>query len=136
MTPEMLHAVIRLVLVTWFFMTALLVTRSLILAYHADYGWPWRKKLGANGRAAVDLRVITYMALFAVLGLYSVTTTVRRLGASGLEVSAGSLGVSVLVLLIDAAFFDLWRLARKERLSYGKKPPALHVVPATEQDEP
>lgn len=121
MSAEMIHAAIRLALVTWFLVTALLITRSLSIAYHDDYGLPWRRRSGVNGRAAVDLRVITYMALFAILALYSVITTARRLATVGLEVTAGSVGISILTLLMDVAFFDLWRLARKERLSYGKQ---------------
>lgn len=117
-----LHTYARLGLMVWSTLFLVLLTRSLALAYHADYGWPWRKRPGANGRAALDLDILVREGLFSVLGLLSIVSALRRIGrGDDTELSLTAL-LSTGYLVVFAIFsYRIWRKARAERLKYGKR---------------
>ena len=130
-----LHTYARLGLVVWSTIFLVLLTRSLALGYIADYGPPWRRKPGANGRAALDLDVVVREGLFAILGLLSTYSALRRIGrGEDTELSLPAL-LSTGYLLVFAVFsYRIWRKARAERLKFGPYRRARR--PTAEGDEP
>ncbi len=123
MTLETLHFTVRMVLLLWSTVFMALLTRSLMLAFFADYGWPWRRRPGSNGRSALDLDIVIREGLFVILGLMSTISAVDAIqrGRTELPLSEGSLRITAYVLVFAVFGFRVWRGARRERLYYVRR---------------
>ena len=78
-----------------------------------DYGWPWRRKAGTNGRWRTDGFVVLTFALIAVMGAVAAAATVF----DGWE--SVRIATTVMLGLIVLSGAAMWASGKAERRSTG-----------------
>ena len=120
MSPEYVHTIVRLIGVVIVTLAGSFVTRSLFLAYRADYGFP--KKKGINGRSNLDMKVLRREILFGILFILSLMGTIGRVRREEeTPLTFSSLLITGFVFVFALTYMDLWWAARKERLGYKER---------------
>lgn len=116
MTLPLLFILARLLLALWFAIFSVLLTIEFSRAFVTDYGWPWRRRPGSNGRAALDLRVTVYTGIFALIAILSVPATVVSMtNPDTVRITPLTVCLLGLSLVLDVLVFDFWRLSHAAR---------------------